>query len=488
MSGMEGREGREGLGRPDGGDDRFEDDDWIERVGGADRTDGSGGSGSGGADAAGHAEARADDEAGGHDATHVAGSPASTAVTGIFTTATGASAAKATAGSTDGAAEGIAATDDVAGYAAAVRAELDDLPAAAVADLLEDLEDHLREVAAEDTGDLRERLGTPAAYAAELRASAGLPERDPASPTTARPGRRRRSLADRLAELERRLRTQWLGREVLDFLPLLRPAWWIVRAWLLVVLLQMLTVNDGRGQIGFIPRPGDSQLLGMLLLVLAIPASIWLTRRPPLQGRRARLFTAAQSLLGVFAVVVFLHGVSDDGFAGNRPIFVGNGYPGAGGLSENGTPITNLYVYDKDGKLLTGVYVYDQSGNPVQAAPDNMGDEATQYFVDVNDTFVVNRYPQLVSRLVYGNDGSQHLVPVGPPVVQLPSGVRPADDQGLPLEPTTPAPAPTLPTEPTDTPGTPSPSGSSGSSGSSAPTSPAATSPTPSATPSGSRS
>ena len=48
---------------------------------------------------------------------------------------------------------------EVAGYAAEVRAQFADLSEAEVAELLEDLEDHLREVAAEDAGTLRERLG-----------------------------------------------------------------------------------------------------------------------------------------------------------------------------------------------------------------------------------------------------------------------------------------------------------------------------------------
>ncbi|NUP47704.1 MAG: hypothetical protein HOW97_10385, partial [Catenulispora sp.] len=72
--------------------------------------------------------------------------------------------------------DGVAGLDDeVARYAAEVRGQLADLPAEASAELLEDLEDHLREVAAEDTGVLRERLGSPAEYARELRQAAGLP-------------------------------------------------------------------------------------------------------------------------------------------------------------------------------------------------------------------------------------------------------------------------------------------------------------------------
>src|SRR5438270_260515 len=48
---------------------------------------------------------------------------------------------------------------DVAAYAAAVRAALADLPPAEAQALLEDLDDHLAEVAAESTEPLAQRLG-----------------------------------------------------------------------------------------------------------------------------------------------------------------------------------------------------------------------------------------------------------------------------------------------------------------------------------------
>jgi hypothetical protein len=85
---------------------------------------------------------------------------------------------------------------DVARYAAAVRAAFADLPAPDREALLEDIEDHLVEVAAEPGGPLEERLGPPEAYAAELRAWAGLP-----SGATRRRGPRTSRLARRLQRL-----------------------------------------------------------------------------------------------------------------------------------------------------------------------------------------------------------------------------------------------------------------------------------------------
>src|SRR5688500_59282 len=66
------------------------------------------------------------------------------------------------------------AQEEITRYVAAVRAALADLPPHERDELLEDLPEHLAEVVAEDDGSLRDRLGPPESYAAELRASAGL--------------------------------------------------------------------------------------------------------------------------------------------------------------------------------------------------------------------------------------------------------------------------------------------------------------------------
>jgi hypothetical protein len=62
-------------------------------------------------------------------------------------------------------------------YAEAVGRWLDDLPAATAAELLEGLGEHLAEIGADDFASLVDLLGSPDSYAAELRASAGLPPR-----------------------------------------------------------------------------------------------------------------------------------------------------------------------------------------------------------------------------------------------------------------------------------------------------------------------
>ena len=107
-------------------------------------------------------------------------------------------------------------TGDVARYAAAIRAALGDLDAAERADLLEDLEAHLAEVAVESGTSLADRLGPPDAYAAELRAAYG-----------ARPRLRR------FRRLSRRWRLGYMsvfvGLVVLAWIWVAGPAGWLSR-------------------------------------------------------------------------------------------------------------------------------------------------------------------------------------------------------------------------------------------------------------------
>src|SRR5947209_14985836 len=104
---------------------------------------------------------------------------------------------------------------DVASYAASVRAALSDLPRDQAEVLLEDLEDHLREIAAEAGGPLSERLGPPDQYAQELRAAYGAAQTN---------RRRQDPIRDLRAVRAWVTRSEWY-RQVRAFLPELRPAW-----------------------------------------------------------------------------------------------------------------------------------------------------------------------------------------------------------------------------------------------------------------------
>src|SRR4030081_3511091 len=82
-------------------------------------------------------------------------------------------------------------------YLARVRSALTDLPPAEVEEILEDVRPHLTEIAGELGADTRvealiEQLGTPEAYAAELRAAGDYP---PATMSPTAPAKKSRFVA-----------------------------------------------------------------------------------------------------------------------------------------------------------------------------------------------------------------------------------------------------------------------------------------------------
>lgn len=352
--------------------------------------------------------------------------------------------------------------DDVARYAADVRAELSDLTSAEISELLEDLEDHLGEVAAEDTGDLRTRLGTPADYARELRVSAGLPPYQASASAGVRSADIRsadirsdrpakRSPADRL-----RRRATWAkaratqgktraagtayGAATFKFLPTLRPAWWVVRGWLAVVLLQFLT-NDGNERTHPIPRVGNNALVGFIFLLAAISVSVWFAQRPPLRGIPRRLLIAGHVSLAVVAFAAFTEaqGNNWDGYPSQAggPVIYSNDVSANGGLMDNGRPVTNLFAYDQSGRLLDGVFVYDQDGNPIQVGVNGFSGDSRhetgpipngllgQEWVDGQGSSINNVFPQRQVRFaLFGQSGFEDS-PVPWISVKVPQGAHP---------------------------------------------------------------
>ena len=119
---------------------------------------------------------------------------------------------------------------EIAAYLADVRGAMADLDPGVRDGLLDDLPEHLAEVAAADTEPLQSRLGSPATFAAELRWAAGLA---PVSPAAAD---RPKDPSVSSAELAREFALQvdgTLGRlagydALRELLVALRPGWWVV--------------------------------------------------------------------------------------------------------------------------------------------------------------------------------------------------------------------------------------------------------------------
>ena len=160
-------------------------------------------------------------------------------------------------------------------YLAAVEHELADLSAEDRSALPEDLALHLEALTAEDDGrPLAVRLGDPVSYAADLRAAAGLPaRRDGAWVGTA--DLRARWVA--LLATPAAQRVLPAARELLRLVQELRPAWWVLRGYL-VVFVASAAELDGASDFP-VPAPFGSPVLGLLLVVAAVAGSVALGRR-----------------------------------------------------------------------------------------------------------------------------------------------------------------------------------------------------------------
>jgi hypothetical protein len=276
---------------------------------------------------------------------------------------------------------------DVTAYAAEVRVGLSDLPTQEADILLEDLEDHLAEIASEGEGSLADRLGPPEQYAQELRAAYG------AHPTT---GRQPTSLPLTARRALQRVVGSNVYREVRAFLPQLRPAWWVLRAYLAVLILTAL-FSPGY-DLGPIPDPTTKHGLAELL---ATGVAIWLSVRFGRRGRPlpqpARVLAVSANGLIAFVAVLVLGGMRS--------------FPSAqviGSLSPEQPPfdaafaagsVTNIYPYSQDGKPLTNVLLFDQDGRPITVPPS---EAQTSYPIGADGKTITNAYP-LIQRHMNGD-------------------------------------------------------------------------------------
>ena len=281
--------------------------------------------------------------------------------------------------------------NDVATYAASVRAALSDLSPDQAEVLLEDLEDHLREVASEAEGPLAERLGPPEQYAQELRSAYGAVHGTPKAQEAA--------LSDLKLAIRRVTTSAWVGH-VRAFLPELRPAWWVLRAYLLVLIVT--AVFSRNYNLHPIPNPFSSRgLLEIVAAAVAIVLSIRLGRRNRPLARGGRLLAiGANVMIALIALAVLAR-------MGTFPSFAmaesgGSGPPTQGQplYTPNGV-VTNIYPYSRDGKPLTDVLLYDQDGRPLTIGA-KVGEVATEYPSGADGQPITNAYP-LRQRHFYGD-------------------------------------------------------------------------------------
>ncbi|MFJ6952458.1 HAAS signaling domain-containing protein [Micromonospora aurantiaca (nom. illeg.)] len=287
---------------------------------------------------------------------------------------------------------------EITDYVDRVRAALADLPPAVRDELTEDLPEHLAEVAAEGEGALVDRLGTPEAYAAELRAAAGAGEgRRPAR--FHRLAEARDQAATQIRLLDRQLGPV-LGHEtVSDFLRPLRPAWWLVRGWLAALLISVMV--DG-GRPGLLPRPNDNASAGLLLLIGAVVASLWLGRRSAgftgWPRRLHRLGTAALLLFGFAVLVDVDRNASSDVYSGYEQTSVDRRYD----------RIEDVFVYDQQGRLIRDAQLFDQNGVPIRLGWPNCLDSSGAVPAPRN------AYPYCPELAPFGAPASPSIAPPAP--------------------------------------------------------------------------
>jgi hypothetical protein len=341
--------------------------------------------------------------------------------------------------------------DDVSRYVAAVRSALADLPAEQRDELLEDLPQHLREVAAESDAPLSTRLGPPAEYAAELRASVGLPA------TVSRAGiDRMEEVGERIARIRDAAVVQPAVRATLDFLPELRPGWWVLRGYLSVEVLSWMTDYGARDSFP-IPTFSGTRVLGLAGALAAMVASVALGRRTASRPSWTPLVVIGNTLL----VLAVLAALGSGQFAQAEPTSsVASPSFGSGSLiGPDGTPITNIYPFGPDGWPLTGVRLFDQDGRPIDNlapyGPDGVPIER-RLPVTADGSEVTNAFPMEQS----GHDPAtgQAAERTGPPL-----SVPPLATAASSASPAPSAPSPFLSASPSPSPGrsTPPPPSSS---------------------------
>lgn len=290
---------------------------------------------------------------------------------------------------------------DVASYAASVRTALSDLSPDQAEVLLEDLEDHLREIAAEAGGPLAERLGPPEKYAQELRAAYGAAQAN---------GRRQDpALRDIRRSVAWVTGSTWY-RRVRAFLPELRPAWWVLRAYLVVLVV---TAAFSRSyNLRPIPNPFSSRgLLQIIATGIAIVVSIrWGRRNRSLTKNGRLLAVSANIMIALIALPVLARMGTFPSYAMVDSTGAGQSIQGQPLYGPNGV-VTNIYPYSRDGKPLTDVLLYDQDGRAL-TLDSKTGDATTDYPIGADGQPITNGYP-LQQRHLNGD-------PVGAPRVVLP--------------------------------------------------------------------
>ena len=163
----------------------------------------------------------------------------------------------------------------------------------------------------------------------------------------------------------------WLAQSW-EVVQTLRPAWWVLRGW---VAVEMLDLYTGPWEYAtLIPRFGDD-VSGKLLLVGAVVASVLLGLRKTWPASKSPLSVLARVVLlglNAFAVLMLLVVVNafPNSWTLNNAIY--GGHPAdytRPGIVNDGRLVRNVFAYDAEGNPLQGIQLYDQTGDAARGRP-----------------------------------------------------------------------------------------------------------------------
>jgi hypothetical protein len=264
-------------------------------------------------------------------------------------------------------------TPEVKLFVRAVRERLVDLTEEEREELVGGLDADMSDLVAERGVDA---LPEPADYAAELRAAAGF------SPVAA-PVRERRGAGERVTGALDAAHARWdalvagLPGDPWGLAQVLRPLWWVTRAW---VALQLVDLFWGRGGYGLGLSPVPSLMgLGLPLLLVAVLVSVQVGRGKlwpgrPRSGGWGRLVLLLLNVVAVLGLPLTLDNVAtparmgpmvDDGSAYQQGYDDARSETQRQGMYVDGRWVSNIYPYDAAGKPVVGVQLFDQTGKPV---------------------------------------------------------------------------------------------------------------------------
>jgi len=251
-------------------------------------------------------------------------------------------------------------------YLDALRRALSDLPAEERDDLLLDVEASLAETESDGAESLIARLGPPERFAAELRASAGIPLRVATPPS-------RSGVLSTIERVAGLLDSSPISARARLALRELAPIWWLVRAYAACALLLVAVGGQWDLLRPFVPLFGTAEL-GAAVVVMAAIVSVAAglhARHSRRRGGHRRSWVALNAVLAIATVPALAHGLEAPVSAEQITLAAAPSQP-TFGLYDNGVPVQNIYPYTRKGRPLYDVLLYDGFGNPlnITVGPD----------------------------------------------------------------------------------------------------------------------